>query len=301
MKVRSLVVASIVLLTFLATATGTVAWAYYAKVEIPLDRKTNLPGFIFLPRCEFKGSLPAVVIGVGVGGTKILQYHDHCQCLADRGFVVLLIDPSNYPEFMAPGPWTWDRDFGYALGSFNQGYVGAKLALGKEWYLKSFKASVDYLTAWPLVDREKIALSGFSQPANAALSCACRDPRVKAVVWNYGGWPWIMPYEPFRLPPVAIFHGEDDEVYDVKYARELALNLKTSMRPFELNIYPNQKHMFNIYYDLRNENRFMKPALLDAFERMVAFLKETMGVDRRKPRGMGRRAALHYTDSPLNR
>lgn len=85
-----------------------------------------------------------------------------------------------------------------------------------------------------------------------------------------------MPYEPFRLPPVQIFHGEKDDVYDVKYARELAWNLKTSMRPFEINIYPDQKHMFNIYYDLRTENRFMKPALLDAFEKMVAFLNRTL-------------------------
>jgi dienelactone hydrolase len=193
---------------------------------------------------------------------------------------------------MAPGPWSWDRGFGYALGSFNQGYVGAKLALGKEWYLKSFRASVDYLCAWPLVDRKRIALSGFSQPANAVLSAACVDPRVKAVVWNFGGWPWIMPYEPFRLPPVAIFHGEDDDVYNVKYARELAFNLKTSMRPFELNIYPNQKHMFNVYYDLHTENRFMKPALLDAFERMVAFLKQTLGDNSMRTGGTGKRAAM---------
>lgn len=290
MKVRCLVVASIVLLALLAIVPGKAVWAYCARVAIPLDSNTNLPGFIFLPQSEFKGRLPAVVIGVGVGGTRIFQYHDHCQCLADRGFVVLLVDPSNYPESMSPGPWTWDRDFGYALGTFNQGYVGAKLALGKEWYLKSFKACVDYLAAWPLVDREKIALSGFSQAANAVLSWACRDPRVKAVVWNYGGWPWIMPYEPFRLPPVEIFHGGQDDVYNVKYAKELALNLKTSMRQFELNIYPEQKHMFNIYYDLHTENRFMKPALLDAFERMVAFLKQTMGVDSRRV-GQGEKRA----------
>lgn len=292
MKFRWSVVACIMLIGAFAAFSYSPAWAYYARVGIPLDQKNTLPGYIFLPGCEIRGPLPAVVIGVGVGATWIAQYHDHCQRLADRGFVVLFMDPSNFPESMAPGPWTWDRGVGLLIGSLNQGYVGAKLALGVDWYLKSFKACVDYLCAWPLVDRNKIALSGFSQAANAVLSVACRDQRVKAVVWNYGGWPWIMPYEAFRLPPVSIFHGEEDEVYNVKYARELAFNLKTSMRPFELNIYPNEKHMFNIYYDLRKENRFMKPALLDSFERLVVFLNNAMGVDRSKAGRTGKRAAM---------
>jgi dienelactone hydrolase len=272
------------LLLFLSCLSD-MAIGYYARVLIPMGKENPLPGYVFLPHQQLGRQLPAVIVGVGVGATKIYQYHDHCQNLADRGFAVILIDPSNYPESMVPGPYSWDRDLGYLLGSFNQGYVAAKLAIGKEWYFKSFRAATDFMCAWPIVDREKIALSGFSQAANAALTCACRDPRIKSVVWNYGGWPWIMPYEPLRLPPVEIFHGQNDEVYNVKYAEELAMNLKTSMRPFELNIYPHQKHMFNIYYDLKTENRFMKPALLDAFERMVTFLKRTLGVEASSRRG----------------
>lgn len=247
------------------------------KAQIPVDKKSTLPVYVFLPQAGVTKPLPAVVVGVGVGGTQIAQYREHCQLLADRNYVVALIDPSNHPEEMAPGPWDWDRGAGYMLGSVNQGVVGTKLLFGNKWYLDTIAATVNYLVCSPWVDPSKIALSGFSQPANAALAYACKDPRIKAVIWNYGGWPWIMPYEPFRLPPVQIFHGEKDDVYDVKYARELAWNLKTSMRPYELNIYPNQKHMFNIYYDLRTENRFMKPALLDAFERMVCFLDRTLG------------------------
>ena len=256
--------------------------AYYARVLIPVGKCKTLPGYVFLPQHKVKRPLPLVVAGVGVGATKIYQYHDHCQNLANRDFVVILIDPSNYPESMAPGPWTWDRGFGYMLGSFNQGFVGAELAVGKEFYLNSFTATMNYMSCWPIVDRNKIALDGFSQAANAVLTVACRDQRVKAVIWNYGGWPWIMPYEPYRLPTVEIFHGEKDDVYNVKYAKQLAMELKTSMRPFELNIYPGQGHMFNVLYDLRTENRYMKPALLDAFERMVCFLKRTLAVPERQ-------------------
>ena len=191
--------------------------AYTFKTYIPLRVKGNL--YRRTVSCRSRGPihrLPAVIVGVGVGSTKIAQYHDHCQNLANRGFVVVLIDPSNYPESLAPGPYDWDRGPGYFVGSINQGVVAARLVFTDKWYLDSIRATVDYLVHWPLVDPSRIALSGHSQPANAALTYACRDPRIKAVIWNYGGSPWVMPYDPLRLPPVQIFHGEDDDVYSVK-------------------------------------------------------------------------------------
>ncbi len=278
MKFSRITFVSLVLFVLTIFATPDNSSAYYARVLIPIDKEKTLPGYVFLPQHKIQGQLPLVVAGAGVGATKIYQYHDHFQNLADRDFAVIFIDPSDYPESLAPGPWNWDHGLGYVLGSFNQGYVGAKLAIGKEFYLRSFTAAINYMCCWPIIDQGRVALSGFSQGANAVLTVACRDQRVKAVIWNYGGWPWIMPYEPYRLPPVEIFHGDADDVYNVKYAKQLAMELKTSMRPFELNIYPGEGHMFNILYDLGTENRYMKPALIDAFERMVCFLKTSLGV-----------------------
>jgi dienelactone hydrolase len=262
-------------------------FAYTFKTYIPVREGKPLPAYCFLPQQGANSPLPAVIVGVGVGSTKIAQYHDHCQNLANRGFVVVLIDPSNYPESLAPGPYDWDRGPGYFVGSINQGVVAARLVFTDKWYLDSIRATVDYLVHWQLVDPSRIALSGHSQPANAALTYACRDPRIKAVIWNYGGSPWVMPYDPLRLPPVQIFHGEDDDVYSVKYARKLAFELKTNMRPYEVNIYPHQKHMFNVMYDLRAENRYMKPALLDAFERLVCFLHSALNIPYRSTRPRG--------------
>jgi dienelactone hydrolase len=288
---------SLLLTVVVCTVGAADCFGYAFRAEIPVPDGGTLPLYCFLPRQGVRSRLPAVVVGVGVGGTKILQYHEHCQYLADRNFFVVLMDPSNYPESLTPGPFTWDRGAGYMLGSVNQGVVGGRLALTTGWYLRTIRATVDFLCCSPLVDPTRIALSGHSQPANAALTYASEDPRIKAVVWNYGGWPWIMPYEPLRLPPVIIFHGDQDDVYDVKYAKELALDLQSYCRPHEVNIYPGQKHMFNIYYDLRRENRFMKPALLDAFERLVCFLHRSLQIpspptpaSAKKPRpGIGRR------------
>jgi len=249
------------------------------KTLIPLHDGERLPVYCFVQGQGSVSPTPAVIVAAGVGATQVPQFHDYCRQLANRNFVVVLIDPSNHPEWLAPSPHSWDRGVGYLLGSINQGVVGARLFVSLEWYLNSIKAVVDYLCAWPIVDSSRIALSGFSQPANAALTYACSDPRIRAVIWNYGGWPWIMPYEPMRLPPVQIFHGEEDEVYSVKYARQLALELQSNMRHYELNIYPHEKHLFNIYYDMsRGENRSMKPALMDAFERLVSFLQGSLAI-----------------------
>jgi len=242
------------------------------RAQIPLIDGSFLPAYYFYPTYGVPQPVPGVVVGVGVGGQKFIQYQLHCRWLADRGFVVVLIDPSNYPEALSPGPYAWDRLPGTLFADFNQIVVGGKLFFGLEWYLAAIGSTVNYLCSVPAVDPTRIVVSGFSQPANAALTYACRDPRVKAVVWNYGGWPWIMPYDPQKLPPVVIFHGTDDQVYDVKYALELEANLRAAGRDCEANIYPGQKHMFTVYFDPRTEEPFEKPVIQDSFERLVSFL-----------------------------
>ncbi len=193
----------------------------------------------------------------------------------------MLIDPSNFPESLVPGPYDWDKGMGWVVGSINQGVVAGRLAVSDKWYLNSIRACVDFLSHSPMVDGSRIVLSGHSQPANAALTYACRDPRIRAVVWNYGGSPWVTPYDPLRLPPVIIFHGDQDDVYDVKYAKQLAFELKTSPCYYECYIYPGQRHMFNVMYDLRTENRYMKPVIHDSFERLIAFLHRILEIPSR--------------------
>lgn len=242
------------------------------RIEIAHPNGSRLPLYCFLPQQGIRSPMPAVICGVGVGGTQIPQYREHCQALANRNFFVVLVDPSNYPEWLAPSPESWDRIPGYCLGGINQAVVAGKLFFTDTWYLESIRAVVDFLCASPLVDSGKIALSGFSQPANAALTYACKDPRIRAIVWNYGGSPWVTPYDPKKLPPVLIFHGTDDEVYDVKYATNLAAELGEANRDYEVYIYPGQKHMFNIYYDLWKETRQDRPVISHSFEILVSFL-----------------------------
>jgi len=262
------------------------------KIYIPVPvQNTSLPAYIFYPDYPVQRCLPGVVVGVGVGSQEIPQYHVHCNFLANRGFVVLLIDPSNYPESLIAPPDRWDRGLGRALSDINQVVVAGKLAVTDRWYMDSIKAAVDLLWRHPSVDPTRLVLSGHSQPANAALPYACRDRRIKAVIWNYGGSPWVMPFEPENLPPVQIFQGTEDEVYDVKHGEELATTLLTMGGYYEANIYPGEKHMFNVFYDMRTETRWMKPALLDAFERLVSFLNRVLMMNAPPPQKYSQRPA----------
>jgi dienelactone hydrolase len=248
------------------------------KTHIRLPDGGTLPAYCFLPQHEVKHQIPGVVVGVGVGSQVFVQYHTYCQNLANQDFAVIIIDPSNYPESLSPGPIDWQEGVRYAIGAVGQGVVAGRLFFTHEWYLQSIQAAVDYLYNWPVVDPNRIVLSGFSQPANAALTYACRDPRVKAIVWNYGGQPWVMPYDPSILPPVLIFHGLDDDVYDVKYAKKLASDLHKYGRYYEMYLYPNQKHMFNTFFDPRTEHPSQKPVLADAFGKLISFLHRTLQI-----------------------
>ena len=270
---RHLYISLVLCFTLLWPATSE-ARSYKTWIWLLDGRK--IPAYCFLPDYPIRAPLPAVVHAVGVGGQFILQHHDHCQHLANRNFFVILIDPTGYPESLAPGPLSWDRYPGKLFGDINQVVVAARLFFSYEWYLQGMRAAVNYLCSLPIVDRNRIAVSGYSQPANAALTLASSDPRVKAVIWNYGGSPWILPYNVHKLPPVLIFHGTDDTVYNVKYALDLSANLFAANKYYQIYIYPGQEHLFTIYYDLRRETWYSRPVIQDSFEKLVSFLYLTL-------------------------
>lgn len=264
------------ILTCITGISVSEAWAQAAPIHVPLPGGGTLKAYQFLPHQPHCYRLPVIVSGVGVGAVKIMQHHVFSQSLANRGFMVILFDPSNYPESLAPGPLEWDRYPGKIVGDLNQVVVAGRLFIGLEWYLKSFRALVDYASSLPYADPNRIALMGFSQPANAILTYACRDKRIKSVIWNYGGSPWVMPFDPLYLPPVLIFHGTADEVYDVKYARKLVCKLDFFGKDYEAYIYPGQKHLFNVYFDPRKETPHQNPIIFDSFNRLLAFLHRTL-------------------------
>jgi dienelactone hydrolase len=245
-------------------------------VDVRLPGGDVLPAFCFFPGEHVANPWPGVVVAANVGGNKLTQYHAYCRRLSDEGFAVLLIDASGYPEWLTPEAGTWRRAPYYIWAWVNHLSVVAKMAVSYDWYLRNIDCAVDFLRNHPRVNPKQIAVSGFSQSANVALTYASGRSKIACVVWNNGGSPWILPYDPSKLPPVLIFHGDADGVYNVRYARKLKAELQHAQREFECHIYPGQRHMFNVYYDLEKLGDADRPALKSSFRHLVAFLDRVL-------------------------
>lgn len=102
---------------------------------------------------------PALVIGPPYGGSKEQSPGVYGNQLAQRGFVVLAIDPA-----------------------FNGDSEGETRHLSSpEMFAEGFSAGVDYLGTRSGVDREKIGAIGICGSGGFALSAAAMDSRIKAV------------------------------------------------------------------------------------------------------------------------
>lgn len=102
---------------------------------------------------------PALVIGPPYGGSKEQSPGIYANQLAQRGFVVLAIDPA-----------------------FNGDSEGETRHLSSpEMFAEGFSAGVDYLGTVKGVDREKIGAIGICGSGGFALSAAAMDSRIKAV------------------------------------------------------------------------------------------------------------------------
>jgi len=268
-----------ILTTTLVLAVCLNLYAEQKAVEIPLPGGGTLPGYYFLPSAPGGNPWPGVVVASNAGGAKLIQFQAYCMRLARKGYVVLLVDASGYPEWLTPGPKSWRKMPHHIWAWINHLSVVAALAISDRWYLSNIDSAVGYLANRPQVNPSKIALSGFSQSANAALAYASGSSKIRCVVWNNGGWPWILPYEPAKLPPVLILHGENDGVYNVRYARELADHLNKGHTECECHIYPEERHMFNVYYDLDRPGDAEKPVLKSSFAVLTKFLERCLKQD----------------------
>ena len=103
---------------------------------------------------------PAIIVGPPFGGVKEQGPGVYANQLAQRGFIVLAIDP--------------------AYHGYSGGYP--RYSASKTMYAEDFSAAVDYLGNRDDVDRDKIGVIGICGSGGFALSAAAMDTRIKAVV-----------------------------------------------------------------------------------------------------------------------
>ena len=111
-------------------------------------------------------------------------------------------------------------------------------------WMKTLWDAISFVETQPKVDRERIALLGFSLGAYLSLANSAIDPRVKAVVEFFGGMPKEMNLFMRRLCPVLILHGENDATVPVEEAYQLQKLLEKKKIPYEIKLYPGVGHGF---------------------------------------------------------
>jgi len=209
----------------------------------PLSKPTVTPpvyGKVFNPKIG-KGH-PAILMLHGAGGLSFRDYNADARHLADRGYVVLVL---NYHE---------------KVGSIYTFFAATRVRRWKKYRI-TVKNAIDYLKSLPNVQSNEIGIIGFSMGAALALSTAGNIENVNAVVIYYGSQPEskrtvknigngnplnVAPANYLaRLPPVLILHGSDDTVVKAEESKTLFDRLKKMGKIAELHIYPGEKHRFS--------------------------------------------------------
>ena len=189
------------------------------EVEYAVHGGVSLKGHLYAPKAP--GKYPAV-IAVHGGGWRLANLDNYRHLgpwLAERGYVVLAVTH----RLSEPGQ-----------KAFPEAVQDVRAAVQ---FAKGNAAELG-------IDRERIALMGFSLGAYLSLANSAIDPRVKAVVEFFGGMPKEMHLFMRRLCPVLIMHGEADQTIPVEEAFQLQKLLEKKGIPYEVKIYPGVGHGF---------------------------------------------------------
>jgi carboxymethylenebutenolidase len=169
------------------------------------------------------GSLPAVVALHGAGG-NVPGMERYANALAGEGFAV------------------------YVLHYFDRSGTtyADKAAIFRNFpvWMKTLWDAISFVETQRQVDRDRIALLGFSLGAYLSLATSAIDPRIRVVVEFFGGMPKEMNLFMRRLCPVLILHGEVDATVPVEEAYRLQKLLERKGIEYEMKIYPGEGHGF---------------------------------------------------------
>ena len=219
---------------------------------------------------------PAILMLAGCDGWKQLPaYSCIGKMLAKEGYVVILIryfDRTSTPDDVPDA----DRaDFERWLKGKATGEKQKKARQHFDEWLATVIDVVAYARGLPNVDKNRIALTGFSLGGYLAVSAAA-DPtlQVNAVVEVFGGLPEEIRPKVRTMPPTLILHGELDDIVSVKEANALFDLLTRMGQTVEAKIYPDVGHAF-IPAGKKEPDSFK---VMDAINQTTKFLGTHMGV-----------------------
>jgi carboxymethylenebutenolidase len=201
----------------------------------------------FLPD-NAREKLPTVIGLYGFGGGSFSMANPAAQ-LAEQGFAVYLLH-----YFDRTGPVKEEK---------------SAIVMNFPVWMKTLWDATSFIEQQPNVDAQRIGLIGFSLGGYLAMCGSSIDPRIKAVVEFFGGFPKEMKFFMRRLCPTLILHGEDDAIIPVSEAHYLQKILEDKKVSYEIKIYPGVGHGFDgeVWKDARvRALAFLQKYLVSGYE-----------------------------------
>jgi len=180
------------------------------RVVLQVEEDMAMPCYVLTPKDRAEpgpailaqhghGAGKSAVCGIDDGDpdkSKSIDEHnyDYARQFALRGYVVIAPDLRSFGEWLDETPEYLDPcNFNFVMGAL----LGHNLLALDIWDLQR---AIDYLQQHPLVDPERIGMTGLSQGGTMTLFTTAYEPRIKVAVcsgyfnsfWDFALIPWNM-------------------------------------------------------------------------------------------------------------
>lgn len=221
-------------------------------VQYP-NGKDTLSGFVATP--EKAGKYPALVVIHEWWGLND-WVKDQTSKLAEQGFVALAVD-------LYRGKVAADPSDAHELSR----------GLSNDRAISDMNAAFAYLATRPDVDAQRIGAIRWCMGGGFALQLAIHQPRLRAVVVNYGA----LPTDPGDMGQIAAYvlgnFGAEDKGITPDDVHAFEKTMRAQGKFVDLKIYDGAGHAFE---NPNNTNGYRAEAAADAWNRSVDFLKKAL-------------------------
>lgn len=242
-------------------AFGLIAAVQLVRAQTPKTQTVEFPsgketasGFLAVP--DKPGVYPGLVVIHEWWGLND-WVKEQSEKLAEQGYVVLAVDlyhgksaadPSDAHELMRGMP--------------------------QDRAIRDMQAAFEYLAARKDVKPNRMGAIGWCMGGGLALQLAIHQPRLGAVVVNYGA----LPTDPNDIQQIGAWvlgnFGADDKGITPADVEAFEKTMKGLNRRIDVKIYPGAGHAFE---NPNNTTGYRPEAAADAWKRTLAFLHNALG------------------------
>ncbi|AXA53359.1 alpha/beta hydrolase [Pseudomonas thivervalensis] len=206
------------------------------KVNFKNQYQMNVAGNLFIPKkLNGKSRSPAIVVGHPMGAVKEQSANLYATKMAEKGFVTLSLDLS-----------FWGESEGRPRN-----------AVSPDIYAEDFSAAVDFLSAQPFVDKERIGAIGICGSGSFVISAAKIDPRMKAIatvsMYDMGGVNRNGLKHSQTLEQRRAIIAQATQQRNVEFAGGETLYTSGTVHQLDDNTHPIQREFYDFYRTPRGE------------------------------------------------